>query len=365
MSLAACGLAISGYLSAIAIRSAQLPVGCAPGGGCAAVLGSRWAGTWGVSVAIPATLCWGIALVAAWRGNRAILAASGALVGLAALWFVGLQVVALGAYCPWCMADHAIGLCFALLALQIGAARGAGVAFGTVGLAALIAGQLLVPYRPGTLGTLAGATSEGGLTVKVADTAFHPDQEPTWGASDAKETLLLFADYACPHCRATHGYLEELLAADPTRFRVIVAPVPMDHDCNPTLAATEPRFEHSCELVHLAYAVWHADRAAFPAFDHWLFEPESPRSPADATAEAERAVGAERLAEAMKSIDLAPRAIRNIGAFEAIKAKRLPVLVRTRGRSMEGEPSSREELDAFLRGGAADDGTEPVTEAPR
>jgi uncharacterized membrane protein len=347
--LASMGLMISGYLAAVAIQSSQLPVGCAPEGGCAAVLSSRWAGSWGVPVALPATLLWGVALVAALRGTRAILAGIGPLVGLAALWFIGLQIVALGAFCPWCMADHAIGLLFSSAIAAAGLIRTRPLGFAMAGMAILIAGHLAVPYHPGKLGTLNGGASADGNAIVVGGAQFTPDREPTWGQTDADEVLLLFADYACPHCRAAHGQLKELLSREPRRFRVVVAPVPMDHDCNPTLAATEPRFEHSCELAHLAYAVWHADRTSFAAFDDWLFEPETPRSPEEARAEATRIVGAERLSASLAAISFKDRAERNVAAFEFVKAKRLPVLVRTKGASMEGEPSSSEELDAFLR----------------
>lgn len=351
-ALAVGGLAISGYLAALAIATARLPVGCAPGGGCAAVLGSRWAGTWGVPVAVPAVLVWGVALVAALAGSRRVLAPLGLLVGLAALWFIGVQVVAVGAICPWCMADHAVGLLFAGVVLaRLGWSFRPALA-AAAALSVLVVGQVAVPYRPGTAGRLAGGADAGGRSVEVAGRRYDASSTPSWGPADGRETLLLFADYACPHCRATHGFLKELLAADPTRYLVLVAPVPMDHDCNRTLASTEPRFEHSCELAHLAYATWRCDPAAFARLDDWLFEPEEPRDPAAARAEAERLVGADRLAAALAAFDLAGAVGRNVDAFEALGARRLPVIVRTTGRSIEGEPTGRGELDTLLRDAA-------------
>lgn len=344
---ALAGLAVSGYLAAVALVAKGLPIGCGAGDGCAAVLTSRWAGTWGVSVALPAVLLWGMGLVASLIASRRMIAFVACSVALAALWFTGVQAVLLGSFCPWCMADHLIGLTFAGMAFAF-ACRDRGAALSAcLGFALLIAGQLAVPYRAGSTGLLEGAGG-GSETIRVGDVTFDATALPSWGDASSPTLLVLLADYACPHCRATHGFLKELLVASPGRFRVLVAPVPMDHDCNPTLAATEPRFEHSCELASLALAVWKAKPTEFEAFDAWLFEPEMPRTPESARAEAQRRVGAAELDQAMADPALPTMIGRNINAFEAVRARRLPVILRAAGASIEGEPASRGELDTLL-----------------
>lgn len=342
---ALAGTAISGYLAVTGLSAAGLPVGCGAGGGCAEVLTSRWAGVWGVPIGVPATLVWLLAIIALAARLRALLAAAALAIAFAALWFITLQVAVLHAICPWCMADHAIGLLFAVAVLVGGLARvgplPATLGLASVGLVVLV--QVVVPYRPGALG-IGGA---GAITVGRFE--LTPANAPSWGAPDAAATIVLMADYACPHCRAAHGYLNELLAAEPNRFRVLVAPVPMDHDCNRTLAMTEPRFERSCELAQLAIALWRADPARFPEFDAWLFAPETPRTPEEARAEAERLVGAEAMARALAESPLPSVIERNVDLFEAVHARRLPVILRPDGLTIEGEPASAEELDTVLR----------------
>jgi uncharacterized membrane protein len=350
---AACGLGISGYLAVVGLTAAGLPVGCGAGGGCASVLTSRWAGSWGFAVGTPAAGLWLVALIASLRKNRGLLTFTALAAATAALWFVVLQLAVLRAICPWCMADHGIALTFAAIVFAGGLAEPAGprraiaTVSALVATGLLIAGQFAVPYRPGQIGTLSAGTGEAGGVI-VSGVRFGPDDSPAWGPAEAERTIVLLADYACPHCRATHGYLNELLAAEPRRFRVLVAPVPMDHDCNRTLAATEARFEHSCELAQLAIAVWKADAAAFPPFDAWLFEPETPRTPGEARAEAVRLVGAANLERALAESPLPAIVARNVDAFEAVHARRLPVILRTDGPSIEGEPADRAELDTLL-----------------
>ncbi|MBL9121980.1 MAG: thioredoxin domain-containing protein [Phycisphaerae bacterium] len=354
LALTAClGLGVSGYLAAVALVAKGLPIGCGAGDGCAAVLTSRWAGTWGVSVALPAVLLWGMGLVASLIASRRMISFVACSVALAALWFTAVQAVLLGSFCPWCMADHLIGLTFAGLAFAFGCRDRLAVLAGSIGFAILVAGQLIVPYRAGSTGLLGGAGG-GSDAIRVGDVTFEANGLPSWGDSSSPTLLVLLADYACPHCRATHGYLKELLITSPGRFRVLVAPVPMDHDCNRTLAATEPRFEHSCELASLALAVWKAKPNEFEAFDAWLFEPEMPRTPEAARAEAQRRVGAGELELALADPSLTVMVDRNIDAFEAVRARRLPVILRAAGASIEGEPASRDELDTLLTDGGAD-----------
>lgn len=350
MLLAALGLAISAYLAAVGLTAAGLPIGCGAGGGCASVLGSRWAGSWGVPVGVPAAALWVLALIAAAARMRGVLAFAACGAAIAALWFVVVQLAVVGAICPWCMADHLIALAFAAVVFggRLASPRGVPCAAAVAACAIVIAGQFAVVYRPGKVGLL-GAGQAGGAGITVAGFEFGPGDAPSWGAADGEATIVLLADYACPHCRATHGYLAELLAAAPRRFRILVAPVPMDHRCNRTLASTEPRFEHSCELAQLAIALWRADATRFAAFDSWLFEPETPRTPEDAKAEAERLVGAEALAKAIADSPLPAIIARNVDAFEAVHAQRLPVILRASGPSIEGEPASRDELDTLLR----------------
>ncbi len=353
--LALVGLGISSYLGVVGLSAAGRPVGCGGGSGCEAVLTSRWAGVFGVPLGLPAALVWLVAIQSMLARRSATTAACAVMIALAALWFIGLQLVAIGAVCPWCMADHAIGLLFAVIvfARRFAAATPGALVAGGVASAILVGGQLAVPYRPGTLGTLMGVGGGAG-SVQVGTVRFDASNAPSWGAADGTTTIVLLADFACPHCRATHALLAETLVDDPARFTVLVAPVPMDADCNATLLVTEPRFEHSCELAQLALAVWIADPARYAEYDRWLFAPEEPRTPLAARSEAERLVGAERLASVLGDPQIEAMIRRNIDAFVAVGAKRLPVILRADGPSLEGAIESRDELERALRGSGQD-----------
>jgi uncharacterized membrane protein/protein-disulfide isomerase len=347
--LAIAGLGISAYLGIVGLSAAGRPVGCGGGSGCEAVLTSRWAGVFGVPLGLPAALVWLVALHALLARRAATTAACAVMIALAGLWFIGLQFVAIGAICPWCIADHGIGLLFTIIvfARRIAVPAPRALLAGGFATALLIGGQLAIPYRPGTLGTLMGVGGGAG-SVRVGTASFDASNAPSWGATDGKTTIVLLVDFACPHCRALHGLLAECVAENPKRFTVLVAPVPMDADCNPTVVVTEPRFEHSCELAQLALAVWVVDPARFAEFDRWLFAPEVPRSPAEAKTEAERITGADRLASVLRDPQIEAMIRRNIDAFVAVGARRLPVILRADGPSLEGAVESREELERAL-----------------
>lgn len=96
-------------------------------GGCDEVLNSRWSRVVGIPVALGGLLCYGTILAMALvAGTRAfndnwilgtILASAALVAALSGLWFTGLQVVQLGAFCYYCLAIHACGLAMAGLVL--------------------------------------------------------------------------------------------------------------------------------------------------------------------------------------------------------------------------------------------------------
>jgi uncharacterized membrane protein len=161
-----CGAAllVTGYLAVTALRSDDV-AGCAAGQlwNCEHALNSRWSKVFGIPVSVPAAGLYAALLVAlatcraAGRAAQQRLAwatiTAGALVaGLAAIWFVGLQVFALGHLCIYCLAAHlcGVGLCLAVLWKRpLGSAATA--RFAVVGLLAvggLIGGQVLAEPPP-------------------------------------------------------------------------------------------------------------------------------------------------------------------------------------------------------------------------
>lgn len=128
--LCVAGLSISVYLAWTALS--MTPVyGC--GGGevidCGHVLKSKWSKVFGIPVSVPAGGLYASMLVllgfAGLNAPRAMkqmvwnaLTAGACMAGLAALWFISLQIFALSKICPYCVAVHTCGLTMAALMLR-------------------------------------------------------------------------------------------------------------------------------------------------------------------------------------------------------------------------------------------------------
>jgi uncharacterized membrane protein len=176
-------LAVTGYLAVTALRSGDV-AGCNGGEvwDCGVALHSRWAKVLALPVSVPAFVLY-LTLFASLllcRPNvtKSYLRLAWGLVtlgaiaaGLAAVWFIGLQVFAVGHLCIYCLAAHACGLamCTGILWKRpMGAsatARLAGVSALAVSL--LISTQVLsappptykVEYGPAAVATNGAAPS--------------------------------------------------------------------------------------------------------------------------------------------------------------------------------------------------------------
>jgi uncharacterized membrane protein len=160
-----CGaaLAISGYLTWVALNKSDV-AGCRGSVfDCDHVLSSRWSMWFAAPVAMGAVGLYALAIVAlGFCGANAsefqrrfalpTITVCGLAAGLSAIWFVSLQVLAIGHFCSYCLAAHACGLLIATLIIwkrPLGTSRTA--AFSTCSVACvsvLIGGQLLTPPPP-------------------------------------------------------------------------------------------------------------------------------------------------------------------------------------------------------------------------
>jgi uncharacterized membrane protein/protein-disulfide isomerase len=154
------GLGVSGYLAWVAFSSSKV-AGC--GGGqifdCDHVIGSRWSVWLGIPVSALAVatyvgLAVGLAVGARSRGTPvtryagwSLVTALAVMAGMAALWFVFLQLFVIKHLCSYCLVAHACGLLVATVALSIrplGAKSMRWVgALSALGIGALIGGQLI------------------------------------------------------------------------------------------------------------------------------------------------------------------------------------------------------------------------------
>jgi uncharacterized membrane protein/protein-disulfide isomerase len=125
--LSVVALGLSAFLLWGSLSGDRLP-GCGLESGCGTVLHTRWAYFFGMPVSLPALLLYIVVL-----GTTAVLGRSstasiqqrvwciliGAAVALisAAAWFIGLQLFAIGAICPFCMTAHSCGLVVGMMLL--------------------------------------------------------------------------------------------------------------------------------------------------------------------------------------------------------------------------------------------------------
>lgn len=370
LALAAAG--ISGYLVYASTSASSLPPCCGEGSGCQAVLSSKWSTLAGVPIGVPAMgvhLALAALAVACVRvtGPRAAaispwLALVSSVAIAAAGWFVFLQVAVLGAICPWCMADHAMGVTAGGLGLFVAIRRGRRrprLAVGGVVAVFLVAlmGGAQAASTP-AVATLDDMPTDRDFDRSVGDERLiglldgslrlNLSEEPGVGPMDAPAVALMY-DYACPHCRHTHEVLKARLAEDPDAFRMVLLPVPLNRACNPHAPASPgSRFNDSCELATLALAVWRAAPERFAAFDDWLYTPETPRTAAAARAEAERLVGTDALGAAEQSPWVRQKIARNAEAYGGSGSDRVPVLLRPGASPVVGRIEAGRHLDEVL-----------------
>jgi uncharacterized membrane protein len=365
-ALAVVAAMVASYLAWGAWSQRGLPVGCGEHGGCAEVLGSRWSALRGIpvgAIALPIYLAVGWAALRSpspWGGR--VLSFAAAVLVAAAVWFVWLQAAVVRAFCPWCLFEHALGLVLAGLAVhQLRATRAVpenqrvwlAAMLGILSVAGLATVQYFQPSvrsivrspaEPDRLAPTDGSTIsllQGHLRLAVND-------DPWLGDAAAPHRLYLMFDYCCPHCRRTHGYLLEALAARSHPFSVVCLPAPRDADCNPAITQTEERFEHACELAKLALAVWRAKPEAFAEFDRWLFAPSQPPRLEAARRKAVELVSAELLEAHRDGEDVQRKIARNVQAFNDSHVEYLPVMMSPGMDTIEGRPESREALLAIL-----------------
>jgi uncharacterized membrane protein len=158
------GLSVSGYLAFTALRSEDV-AGC--GGGalwdCGYALHSRWSRVFAVPVSVPAFVLYAVLLTSLSSRRPAVtrsrlrlawgtITVGAIAAGLAAVWFIGLQVVAVGHLCVYCIAAHLCGLalCLAILWKQPLGARNTAMLSGVsvFGVSMLIAAQVLSASPP-------------------------------------------------------------------------------------------------------------------------------------------------------------------------------------------------------------------------
>ena len=264
------------YLGMAAHRQAAVP-GCESG--CDEVLASRWSHVGGVPVSWPGALVYaalltvsgGFTRLRATGGTWAMLALSW-LVPLAALWFVAVQAVLLGAFCPWCCACH-LAASLGVVALWLARAQAVGsagrlrtwarearlpgaVAAGLVATLGVSQGFLAPLERAASrdLGLPPAidqtmAARGGARVVSIYGEQVRAGELPVMGRLEAPYLALGLIDYTCLHCRRLHLTLERL-ATSPAGARFATVELPAARD------------EQGRDIHRLLLALWRAHPTA-------------------------------------------------------------------------------------------------------
>lgn len=215
LSLAALGFAVIGLGASIASLIDYLgasPTFCAETG-CATVRESAWAHPLGVPMPVIGIAFFAAALVLGFveapRLRRAL--AIGGAAG--ALFLIGLQAFAIGAWCKLCMVADPAALGYAVAVLA-----GARAVRFTFARAVVAPGAVLV-----TVGVLALWTGGAAAPASIAQPGLPPgtpdfvEKAQVPGAATVVEVV----DFECPHCRRMQERLSSALARVTSPIRVV------------------------------------------------------------------------------------------------------------------------------------------------
>ena len=139
----------------------------------------------------------------------------------------------------------------------------------------LVSGLVLAAVLVAAQIGLGPSTSYGGGESRNRLPAIDAHAVPLVGPADARYVVTLLFDYKCAHCQQLHLVLGGAVRRYEGRLAFALCPAPLNRRCNPYVPRDVDEFKDSCELARVALAVWVADRAAFPAFDDWMYSFES------------------------------------------------------------------------------------------
>jgi uncharacterized membrane protein len=348
-ALALAALGINIFLLTRTLGDAAI-AGCG-GGPCDEVLASRWSNLLGIPLAAFGAVVYLLLLLSLIpRAEILRLPLLGGIVG-AAVWFIAVQALVLGKFCPWCMAAHGIGLVIVLAGILSGKAGAVRQVAAWAGLAlfAIIPMQVFGPVKAGH--RIEGAQGTKATPPKGATVSFNNGklvyqilEHPRSGSANAERVLVEYFDYQCAACQVMADHLEALINAYPGRVAVLLMPVPLEGGCNPHLGTNLPH-PRSCEITRIALAVWRYHPEVFAKFHKELI---ANPSASEAKRLAVALMSEEELAVALADPWISESIDSNVAAWRAFSEStaKLPKLLVSDRRILHGLPST--EAD-FLR----------------
>jgi len=300
--VSAAGICV--YLTVLAFSSSGQLAGCGEGAACSNVMNSTWAKVFGVPVAVLGGITY---LVAAfvpassqlWR--RVLLAT----IPLAALWFLGVQLFAVGTFCPWCCAAHLLASTGAVTLLisrrdeyvrnwvpSMAGALAAVAAFGLVQIAfsgseqtASDPEKMVEVYELGGGSPAESDQYVNEVTLLDGKVAFRLDEMPLVGVAQPQHVVFSLTDYTCPHCRKLNDLLQNVGVSLGGQVAILKLPA--------TRKGTD-----SAKIHRHMLALWKVDPKMHWTLERSLIEGRVQPSSAAVEAEAIRLVGGSRFAEA-------------------------------------------------------------------
>ena len=363
------------YLAYVSLALGGGVPGCGPDSGCDRVLSSPWAYWLGIPVSLPGLGLYSIFLINTFslrpdepkKARRAlnVLSLCACTMICAAVWFVGVQAVAIQEFCPFCCTAHALASLGAIIflwnasavgnrlavRLDLNRAMGAGVA-----MVAVIAGvQLVAPTRPpppkivdlghnnNTKSINKPGQGDEARTLPVieyrdwpkpvklvetdpnlfpipgTDLRLKVDRLPMMGSVKAPHRVGLLFDYTCHHCRDLHGYMREAVEEFGGQLACVLIPMPLDAKCNKSIEETHSDHVDACEYAKICLAVHLAAPAKYDAFDRWLFNNHKQQKKLDVVRRfAAQLVGAAALEKALANEAMNAQLQQNIRSYELI-----------------------------------------------
>jgi uncharacterized membrane protein len=369
---------ITAYLAiATLARGGDVP-GCGPESDCDKVLGSPWAYWLGIPVSLLGLVLYGAFFIStfslkigqqqkATRSLNSLTLFSFATLAAAA-WFVGVQAVKIGAFCPYCCTAHGLASLAAVIFLSqasdIGsrlAVRlnfGAGIGVALVLVVVIAAGQIFLPKKPEAplivdLGqaqtnaliaeakpapkptpppatavepkpTVATVTPEVSSTRKAepflvprSTLSLDATRLPLLGPANAPHRIGCLFDYTCHHCRDLHGFIRTAIDQFDGQLSCLMIPMPLDANCNAQFKRTHRNHVDACKYAKICLAVQQIAPAKYDAFDRWLFTNHKTTKPlAKVREHAASLVGAAALNKAVASATVQQQLQQNIRAYE-------------------------------------------------
>jgi uncharacterized membrane protein len=369
-------------------KGGQVP-GCEPESDCEKVLTSSWAYWLGIPVSLLGLGLYGAFFFTSFslkigqqqkaqRALNTMTLISFCIFGAAA-WFVGVQALAIGAFCPYCCTAHALASLAALiflsqtgrissrLSVRMNFGGGIGVALGLVAVVA--AGQIILPKEraapkivdlgqtrtnapiseikpartvkptpapkptpqpaltvdsePSTPAVTTVAptnpvpTKAGSFHIPKSDLSLDTSRLPLLGPLKAPHRIGCLFDYTCHHCRQLHGYIRSTIDKFDGQLSCLMIPMPLDANCNAVIKRTGRDHVDACKYARICLAVQQVAPTKYDEFDRWLFSNHKTAKPLDTVKQhAAKLVGAGVLDKAIASATVQQQLQQNIRAYE-------------------------------------------------